>query len=70
MKLAGGLFKPEINDGPDASYSIFELYRHFYEGNAVNFELISEFTPHFDFNKNRTISSKSSFVRKVQFEKH
>lgn len=70
VKLAGGLFKPLNNNGPDASYSIFELYKYLYEGNTVNFELISEFTPHFDFNKNRTISSKSSFVRKVQFEKH
>ena len=70
VKLAGGLFKPLENKGPDASYSIFELYKYLYEGNTVNFELVSEFTPHFDFNNNRTITSKSSFVREINLRKH
>ena len=70
VKLAGGLFKPLENKGPDASYSIFELYKYLYEGNTVNFELVSEFSPHFDFKNNRTITTKSSFIREINFRKH
>ena len=69
VKLEGGLFKPTINNGPEASYSIFELYKYLYDGNNVSFELVNEFTPRFEFNKNRTITSKTSFVRNIVFGK-
>ena len=65
VKLSGGLFKPEINEGPDGVYSIFELYKHLFDGNTVEFELVSTFTPRFEFNKNRTITSKKSFIRNI-----
>ena len=65
VKLSGGLFKPEINDGPDGVYSIFELYKYLFDGNTIEFELVSTFTPRFEFNKNRTITSKKSFIRNI-----
>ena len=67
VKCKGGLFIPEKNEGVDADYSIFKLYEHLFAENEVTFELVSEFTPRFDFNKNRTITSKSSFSRKLKF---
>ena len=68
VKLAGGLFKPEINEGPDASYSIFELYKYLFDGNAIEFELVSASTPRFQFNNNRTITSKKSFTRNIHIQ--
>ena len=79
VKCKGGLFIPEKrlveqghlseakNEGVDADYSIFKLYEYLYAENEVTFELVSEFTPRFDFNKNRTITSKLSFSRKLKF---
>ena len=67
VKCKGGLFIPEKNEGVDADYSIFKLYEYLYTENEVTFELVSEFTPRFDFNKNRTITSKLSFSRKLKF---
>ena len=38
-----------------------------YEGHPVSFDLVTESTPCFNRNSNRTVSTKSSFVRTVQF---
>ena len=65
VKLDGGLFMPSINKGIDASYSIFELYKHLYNGNTVEFELVSKSTPRFNQNKDRSITSKTSFTRNI-----
>ena len=62
-----GLFIPKINSGIDANYSIFNLYKYLYEHNPITFELVNDFSPRFQFNKNRTIESKRSFERTLLF---
>lgn len=63
-----GLFVPDRNEGADACYSIFELYRYMYNDGEVDFELVSEHNPRFEFKKDRTIVNKRSFKRHITFK--
>ena len=67
VSYKNGLFIPKINSGIDANYSIFNLYKYLYEHNPITFELVNDFSPRFQFNKNRTIESKRSFERTLLF---
>ena len=67
VSYKNGLFIPKINNGIDANYSIFNLYKYLYEHNPITFELVNDFSPRFQFNKNRTIESKRSFERTLLF---
>ena len=69
VELDGGLFKPTINKGIEASYSIFELYKYLYNRNNVEFELVNEFSPCFDFLNNRDIKTKETFKSNIQIKK-
>ena len=62
-----GLFIPDKNNGTNADYSIFKLYEYLYEHNEVSFNLINEYSPRFEFNKDRTVSNRSDFIRKIRF---
>ena len=64
-----GLFIPDktINHGINSEYSIFKLYEYLYEHNEVSFNLINESSPRFEFNKDRTVSNRSDFIRKIRF---
>ena len=69
VKLEGGLFKPEINNGIDASYSIFELYKHLFNRNIVKFDLLSGGNCSFKTQKDRSICSLKEFNRNIEFAK-
>jgi hypothetical protein len=55
------------NEGVESSYSIYELYKALYNGVEVAFDLVDKYNPRFQMNKDKTISSKNSFIRKVRF---
>lgn len=67
VEYKGGLYIPVKNEGIDAKYSIYSLYKFMYDGNEVSFDLVDEYNPRFDMKKDKTITSKSSFIRKVKF---
>ena len=64
-----GLFISDktINNDRNSDYSIFKLYEYLHEHNEVSFNLINEYSPRFEFNKDRTISNRSDFIRKIRF---
>ncbi|EAX79637.1 hypothetical protein TVAG_020840 [Trichomonas vaginalis G3] len=59
-----GLFFPEK---VGEKYSIVELYKSLYEGDEITFDLCIGSKPCFNKNKDFTISTKSSFERKLKF---
>ena len=67
--INNGLFVPDINQGVDGVYSIYELYRDLYSGREIAFDLVSEFSPCFEFKNDRSIVSKQSFIRRIGFGK-
>ena len=67
IKYEGGLYVPLRNEGVDGDYSIYNLYKYLYDGNSVEFDLVDEFSPCFDFKENKTIISKEHFFREVRF---
>ena len=69
VKLNGGLFKPKINMGIEASYSIFELYKHLFNRNLVKFDLLSGGNCSFGKNKDRSMYSVKEFTRNIEFAK-
>ena len=69
VKLNGGLFKPKINKGIEASYSIFELYKHLFNRNLVKFDLLSGGNCSFGKNKDRSMYSVKEFTRNIEFAK-
>jgi hypothetical protein len=62
-----GLYFPVKNEGVESSYSIYELYKALYNSVEVAFDLVDKYNPRFQMNKDKTISSKNSFIRKVKF---
>ena len=67
VEYKDGLYFPLKNEGKDASYSIYELYKYMYNGDEVAFDLVDKYNPRFEMKKDKTIVSKSSFIRKVKF---
>ena len=43
------------------------IYKTLYKGDEVAFDLVDKYNPRFQMNKDKTISSKNSFIRKVKF---
>lgn len=74
-KKEGGLFKPEVTEGsqrindPNASYSIFELYKYLFNRNLVEFDLLSGGNSSFKTKSDRSIYSLKEFTRKIEFAK-
>ena len=62
-----GLYIPNRNEGSNGKYSIYSLYKLMYDGNEVSFDLVDKYNPCFNMNKDKTIESKLSFIRKVKF---
>ena len=67
VEFKDGLYYPLKNEGVESSYSIYELYKALYNGDEVAFDLVDKYNPRFQMNKDKTISSKNSFIRKVKF---
>jgi hypothetical protein len=67
IEFKDGLYYPLKNEGVESSYSIYELYKALYNGVEVAFDLVDKYNPRFQMNKDKTISSKNSFIRKVKF---
>ena len=67
VEFKDGLYMPCRNEGAEAPYSIYELYKALYNGVEVAFDLVDKYNPRFQMNKDKTISSKNSFIRKVKF---
>ena len=61
------LYIPTKNEGKDANYSIYSLYKLMFDVQGIAFNLVDKFNPCFNMKKDKTIESKASFTRKVRF---
>jgi hypothetical protein len=57
----------ESTNDKGGNFSIFKLYEHLYNENTVIFDLVDDYNPRFQLNKNKTISSKLHFYRTLKF---
>ena len=62
-----GLFVPVDKYNNDSKFTVFELYKHMYDGNEVEFDLCKSSNPCFEHKNNFTITTKNSFIRKLKF---
>ncbi len=64
---ASGLFVPEYV-ADSKQYSVMELFKSMYNGDAIEFDLCAGKNPCFEHKNNFTITTKRSFIRKLQFK--
>ena len=62
-----GIFEPIGEYSCNSKFSLLELYKHLYDGNAVTFDLCKGRNPCFDRKNNFTVETKSSFKRELVF---
>ena len=62
-----GLFIPVGEYTKDSEFSIFNLYKSLYDGNEISFDLCSGDKKCFKFNKDFSIETKNTFIRKLKF---
>ena len=67
VEFRDGLYYPMTTTDGSKCVSIYELYKTLYNGEEVAFDLVDEYNPRFELHKDKTISSKGSFIRKVKF---
>ncbi|MGI6155835.1 MAG: DNA polymerase [Enterococcus lemanii] len=62
-----GLFIPVSDYTKCSEFSIFNLYKSLYDGDEISFDLCSGSKKCFQFNKDFSIETKSTFIRKLRF---